>query len=47
VLVADYAMPVFDEYNYALARLENNLLGSAIAVAATLILWPLTERLRK
>jgi hypothetical protein len=47
VLVADYAMPVFDEYNYALARLENNLLGSAIAVAATLILWPLTERFRK
>ncbi|MRW83062.1 hypothetical protein GJ698_03025 [Pseudoduganella sp. FT26W] len=47
VLVADYAMPVIDEYNYVLARLENNLLGSAIAVAATLILWPLTERLRR
>jgi hypothetical protein len=47
VLVADYAMPVFNEYNYALARLETNLLGSAIAVAATLTLWPLTERFRK
>ncbi|NYE61615.1 MFS family permease [Duganella sp. 1224] len=47
VLVADYAMPLVDEYNYALARLENNLLGSAIAVIATLTLWPLTERLRK
>ena len=46
VLVADYAMPAF-EYNYALARLENNLLGSAIAIAATLVLWPLTDRLRK
>lgn len=46
VLVADYAMPAF-EYNYALARLENNLLGSAIAIAATLILWPLTDRLRR
>ncbi|MYM81278.1 hypothetical protein GTP44_04800 [Duganella sp. FT50W] len=46
VLVADYAMPAI-EYNYALARLENNLLGSAIAIAATLVLWPLTERLRK
>jgi hypothetical protein len=47
VLVADYAMPVIDEYNYVLARLENNLLGSVIAVAATLILWPLTERFKK
>lgn len=46
VLVADYAMPALD-YNYALARLENNLLGSAIAVAATLVLWPLTERFKK
>ena len=46
VLVADYAMPAF-EYNHALARLENNLLGSAIAIAATLILWPLTDRLKK
>jgi uncharacterized membrane protein YccC len=46
VLVADYAMPAL-EYNYALARLENNLLGSAIAIAATLILWPLTERFKK
>lgn len=46
ILVADYAMPAID-YTYALARLENNLLGSAIAVAATLVLWPLTDRLRK
>lgn len=46
VLVADYAVPAI-EYNYALARLENNLLGSAIAIAATLVLWPLTDRLRK
>ncbi|MYM68756.1 hypothetical protein GTP45_18220 [Pseudoduganella sp. FT55W] len=46
VLVADYAMPAID-YNYAMARLENNLLGSAIAIAATLILWPLTERVKK
>jgi len=46
VLVADYAMPAID-YTYALARLENNLLGSAIAVAATLTLWPLMDRLRK
>jgi hypothetical protein len=46
VLVADYAMPAID-YNYALARLENNLLGSAIAIAATLVLWPLTDKLLK
>ncbi|MTV41361.1 FUSC family protein [Duganella radicis] len=46
VLVADYAMPTID-YTYALVRLENNLLGSAIAVAATLTLWPLMDRLRK
>lgn len=46
VLVADYAMPAID-YTYAWVRLENNLLGSLIAVAATLILWPLTDRLRK
>ncbi|WP_432380508.1 FUSC family protein [Duganella sp. P38] len=46
ILVADYAMPAID-YSYALARLENNLLGSAIAIAATLTLWPLTERFKK
>lgn len=46
VLVADYAMPAID-YHYIWARLENNLLGSAIAVVATMILWPLTDRLRK
>jgi uncharacterized membrane protein YccC len=46
VLVADYAVPAID-YNYALARLETNLLGSAIAIAATLVLWPLTERFKK
>ena len=46
VLVADYAMPALD-YNYAVLRMETNLLGSAIAVAATLTLWPLMDRLRK
>jgi hypothetical protein len=46
VLVTDFAMPVID-YSYAWVRLENNLLGSAIAVAAALTLWPLTDKLRK
>jgi hypothetical protein len=46
VLVTDFAMPAID-YSYVWARLENNLLGSAIAIAATLTLWPLTDKLRK
>jgi uncharacterized membrane protein YccC len=39
VLVADYAAPA-SEYAYAMARLGNNILGCAIALLATYLLWP-------
>ncbi len=39
VLVADYAAPA-DTFAYAIARLGNNILGCAIALLATYLLWP-------
>ncbi len=39
VLVADYAAPA-DTFAYAMARLGNNILGCAIALLATYLLWP-------
>jgi uncharacterized membrane protein YccC len=43
VLVAGFATPGAHEIGYALARLANNVLGCAIAFAATFLLWPTRE----
>jgi uncharacterized membrane protein YccC len=42
VLVADYAAPA-NKFAYAMARLGNNILGCAIALLATYLLWPNRE----
>jgi uncharacterized membrane protein YccC len=39
VLVADFATPA-SEFGYAVARLENNLLGCLFALLVTYLLWP-------
>ncbi|MGV2290059.1 FUSC family protein [Trinickia sp. YCB016] len=39
VLVADFAAPA-NELGYAVARLENNLLGCVFALLVTYLLWP-------
>jgi uncharacterized membrane protein YccC len=43
VLVAGFATPGASELIYALARLGNNVLGCAIALLATFVLWPSRE----
>lgn len=43
VLVADFAAPGGSESMYAITRLENNVLGCAIALLATFLLWPSRE----
>ncbi|MDN7922605.1 FUSC family protein [Burkholderia gladioli] len=45
VLVADFATPAANELGYALTRLGNNVLGCAIALAATFLLWPTREQI--
>ncbi len=44
VLVADFAAPGGAQAMYAIARLENNVLGCVIALLATFLLWPSRER---
>ena len=41
ILVADFGMPLSD-HTYAFARIEDNLIGSVIAFAASLLLQPLS-----
>jgi uncharacterized membrane protein YccC len=43
VLVADFAAPDHGGWAYALARVEDNVLGCALALAATFLLWPSRE----
>jgi uncharacterized membrane protein YccC len=43
VLVAGFATPGASELVYALTRLGNNVLGCAIALLATFVLWPSRE----
>ncbi|WDD92845.1 FUSC family protein [Burkholderia sp. FERM BP-3421] len=45
VLVADFAVPGAREFTYALTRLGNNVLGCALALLATFLLWPTRERI--
>lgn len=44
VFVTDFATPAASDLGYALTRLGNNVLGSAIALAATFVLWPTREQ---
>ncbi|MEW6340501.1 MAG: FUSC family protein [Paraburkholderia sp.] len=43
VLVADFAAPAATQWGYAFTRLGNNVLGCAIALLATFLLWPSRE----
>jgi len=43
VLVADFTRPGSGDLSFALARVEDNVLGCALALAATFLLWPSRE----
>nr|WP_323119873.1 FUSC family protein [Burkholderia alba] len=45
VLVADFATPGAREFVYAATRLGNNVLGCALALLATFLLWPTREQI--